>query len=362
MKRIISVIIAFCLINIACLCGCGEPDIVAVSPTEGASVALVNDSMLRFVQNYELGSSDRYVSFKDNFAPKEIELSWTAEGEAKDFEIEVSTNFDFKNAERFRTTESKLILEELLVNYTYYWRVRAIYDDGESLSEVFTFNTENTPRTIKINGVSNTRDIGGKNTSSGKRVKQKMAYRGAYLDEIGEIGREKALGFYDIKTDLDLRREAEGTAGSGSPLGEDVQYINYSCPYYLGGNGIDSYENQANLASAIKVFADEKNYPIYFHCSVGRDRTSMIAMLILGLLGVSETDICIDYETSAFSYRGTMDKASMDDMARAFSNTMGYILMATGERDFDDACEAFLLSIGVSGSEIASIRAIMLED
>ena len=38
---------------------------------------------------------------------------------------------------------------------------------------------------------------------------------------------------YKIKTDLDLRKSGEGTAGTKSPLGNDVNYINIQgqCQY-----------------------------------------------------------------------------------------------------------------------------------
>ena len=190
-----------------------------------------------------------------------------------------------------------------------------------------------------------------------------MAFRGAYLDEIKPAGKVKALETYGIKTDLDLRKAQEGTAGSASPLGETVRYINYSCPYYWGGDsGINNPNNHENLANAIRVFADEANYPIFFHCSVGRDRTSMVAMLIEGILGVSEDDVFIDYETSAFSYRGTLDGTSMSHMVNTFMNTVSSLWVYTGERELQAACETFLLSIGVTQAEIDSIRSILLED
>ena len=35
-----------------------------------------------------------------------------------------------------------------------------------------------------------------------------------------------------------------------------------------------------------------------FHCAAGKDRTGLLAALLLGLLGVSETDILVDYAHS----------------------------------------------------------------
>lgn len=341
----------------------GDPSIQALTPSEGETVVLVNDDMADFLGSYERGISEGFVTHSDNFAPVGIELSWTAEGTPMEYTVLVATDKAFSDAKTYVVSESSLTLQDLFVNYTYYWKVTAKYEAEEKTSKIFTFMTANTPRTIHMEGVSNTRDIGGKITASGKKVKQGMAFRGAYLDEIKPAGKVKFLETYGIKTDLDLRKAAEGTAGKGSPLGEGVTYFNYSCPYYWGGEtGIDNAKNYENLANAIRVFANEKNYPIFFHCSVGRDRTSMVAMLIEGLLGVSEDDIFIDYETSAFSYRGTLDGTSMTHMVNIFQTTYTQLFIKSEKGDFQAACEAYLLSIGVTQAEIDSIKSILLED
>ena len=341
----------------------GDSSIQALTPSEGETVVLVNEHMQDFIASYGNGISQEYVTHTDNFAPVGVELSWTAEGTPTEYVVLVDTDKTFASPDTYTVTTTSLTLQDLFVNYTYYWKVTAKYGKEEKTSKAFMFMTANTPRTIEIDGVSNTRDIGGKITMSGQKVKQGMAYRGAYLDEIKPAGKVKALETYGIKTDLDLRKAAEGTAGKGSPLGEEVYYVNYSCPYYWGGlTGIDNAKNHENLANAIRVFADKDNYPIFFHCSVGRDRTSMIAMLIEGLLGVGEEDLFIDYETSAFSYRGTLDGTSMEHMVNTFDTTYRHLRLFDEGGDFQAACVNFLLSIGITQAEIDSIRAILLEN
>lgn len=368
-KGISAIAIGLCLCMSAMVaCGkskdenTGDASIKALTPSEGGTVVLVNEDVAEFVGSYERGSSEKFVTHTDNFAPLGVKLSWSAEGTPTEYAVTVSTDKNFLNAKTYTVTKNRLTLEDLFVNYTYYWKVTAKYETEEKTSKYFTFSTANTPRTIDIEGVSNTRDIGGKITANGKRIKQGMAFRGAYLDEIKPAGKVKALETYGIKTDLDLRKAGEGTAGIGSPLGEEVRYFNYSSPYYWGGeNGIDNVNNYENLANAIRVFADETNYPVFFHCSVGRDRTSMVAMLIEGLLGVCEEDLFIDYETSAFSYRGTLDGTSMVKMVDKFHTTYVHLLVKNEERDFQAACESYLLSIGVTQSEIDNIKRILLE-
>jgi len=42
--------------------------------------------------------------------------------------------------------------------------------------------------------------------------------------------------------------------------------------------------------------ADPANHPMVFHCTAGKDRTGLMAMLLLGALGVPDEDIVRDYE------------------------------------------------------------------
>lgn len=341
-----------------------EMTIKAVSPKDKKKVSLVNSDVQAFLEAYDIGASEDYATGEDHFAMKGLDLVWESEVDADQYEIQISTSEDLADALVLTTEETTLHVDDLLVNTQYYWQITAETDDGEVASEVYTFTTYATPRTISIDGVSNTRDIGGKTTVDGKKIKQGMIYRGAYLDEITPSGITQALEKYGIKTDLDVRKAAEGTAGMGSPLGSGVKYVQYSCPYYLGSQGINNEANWENLANAIKTFAQEENYPIYFHCSLGRDRTAMVALLLEGLLGATMEDMTIDYEMSFFSSRGCVDGAKPRDMVATFINTRRYLETYDSDKSlsFAQQCEKYLLDIGVTQAEIDAIREIMLEN
>ena len=42
------------------------------------------------------------------------------------------------------------------------------------------------------------------------------------------------------------------------------------------------------IAASLRLFADSTNFPILVHCVHGKDRTGLIAMLLLGLCDVEE--------------------------------------------------------------------------
>jgi protein-tyrosine phosphatase len=48
----------------------------------------------------------------------------------------------------------------------------------------------------------------------------------------------------------------------------------------------------------LAVLADPAAYPAVFHCAAGKDRTGLLAAVVLGLLGVSDDDIIADYALS----------------------------------------------------------------
>ena len=85
-----------------------------------------------------------------------------------------------------------------------------------------------------------------------------------------------------------------------SPLGETVQYIRHNTPIYAK---IFTDRGKGSTAANFKVFCDEANYPIYFHCIGGADRTGSLAFILEAVLGVPEKEIELDYERTFYPYQ-----------------------------------------------------------
>ncbi|MBR2023480.1 MAG: tyrosine-protein phosphatase [Clostridia bacterium] len=56
-----------------------------------------------------------------------------------------------------------------------------------------------------------------------------------------------------------------------------------------------------SLYNAFKLFTDESNSPILFHCTHGADRTGTFAFLLSGMLGVGIDDLYRDFELTVFA-------------------------------------------------------------
>ncbi len=335
-----------------------------VTPVEDEKITLANEEVFTWWKTFHWVKTDTepFCQQKaDLYYPIPVTFSWRVAEEPDYYRLTISLNADLCDGESYLLSEPTLTLEHLFVSSVYYWQVDAVYADRTLRSALYSFETVDSPRALRIEGVSNTRDIGGMAAADGYRIKQGMVYRGGKLEDITPEGRDFFVNVLGLKTDLDLRTVGEGGAGVKSPLGDHINYVNMTGRYYVGGTGISNEEGKAAFAEEVRLFADPDNYPIYIHCSLGRDRTGTLALVIEGLLGVDKNTLMMDYELSFFSVTGTLDNASVAGMRGAIRPTYDYLNSFEGE-NFSERVENYLLSIGITAEEIASIREILLEE
>jgi hypothetical protein len=196
------------------------------------------------------------------------------------------------------------------------------------------------------------RDIGGWKTADGRNIKYGLLYRGTELDGgveptycLTKEGVVDMLYELGIRYDMDLRAESDN---KGNALGNDVIHKNFPVSMY---SYIFDENNNEIVRSIFAELANKDNYPIYMHCTYGRDRTGTICYLLEALLGVSDRDLRKEYELSAF-------KDSYADL-ESYAAFVSRINMLEGNTT-QEKVEGYLLSIGVTDEEIANIREIFL--
>ena len=113
----------------------------------------------------------------------------------------------------------------------------------------------------------------------------------------------------------------------------------------------------------VKCMREDK--PVFFHCSIGSDRTGTMAILLLGALGVPEPDVCKDYELSYFAPEAWSMTNGVCNRTRTnksrYLDAINYLLKF-GKGNFRDHVESYLLSIGVAQKDIDDFRSMMLMD
>ncbi len=345
-----------------------EDGLLVLTPMAGMETAKAGDAVAALIENYVPGKSDSIKTGEDIYHRKATTLKWISYENVSSYTVVVGTKEDLSDGITYVTADCTLEVMNLLADTDYYWTVSA----GSYTSPIATFHTEDTVRTLTIEGITNTRDGGGWDTVDGGKIKQGMYYRGGQLEKsndvtgITEEGKQFMLNQLGIKADLDLRGDQGGSA-----LGQTVKYLPYSAPYYWGGNtgiGPDMEEHyRVALANAVRSFANADNYPMYVHCSLGRDRTGTVCFLINALCGVSEQNLYLDYELSMLA-----SCTKVDDYATTFvdhnftglyNGILGYATSAgkTG-CTIQEAVEYYLINrLGITQSEIANIRNLLVE-
>ena len=238
-------------------------------------------------------------------------------------------------------------------------------------SPIASFVTEDlAPRWIVTEGdVGNIRDLGGRIGRDGRRIRQGLIYRGqAFNDNSvnGEVqGRSRLTvgdiryltGTLGIKTDLDLRGIGETADMTGSPLGKGVKHVlRYSYKY----KDLFGPEGMKTMAENFRLFCDRKNYPVYFHCIAGADRTGSLAYVLNAVLGVNRQELETDWE--ATFYPNIPDENPDPDFWRRESHfNDGFAKYGDVDTPWNERIVLYLKSCGITDAEIETFRAMMLE-
>jgi hypothetical protein len=271
--------------------------------------------------------------------------------------LELSESASFNQVQKYdwNTDERSTEIYNLKVATTYYYRLNLTLSNGAFVGTNGQFTTKDTPRILNIEGAVNVRDIGGWRLEGGGKIRQGMLFRGSELDGavekkycITQKGQKEMTSVLGVRYDMDLRGK-ESTNSTYDALGKNVVHKYYNAPMYSAALNEDQRET---IKSIFSDLANKDNYPLYMHCTYGRDRTGTICYLLEALLGVSDKDMYKDYELSAFtdSYINTNEFVALNTLVSTLSGN------TTKEK-----VEGYLLSIGVTPEEIASIREILIE-
>lgn len=173
-------------------------------------------------------------------------------------------------------------------------------------------DAETPGRHIALEGAVNFRDLGGYETTDGRRVRWRTLFRADGLSGLTQTDRGviRQLG---IATVVDLRTSAE-LEGGRFPV-EEIPVDFHHVPLLDTVPDPDSFDLTPGMLAAqyetiaadaapqigriLGLVASEETHPVIIHCTAGKDRTGVLVAVLLGVLGVPDETIVEDYALSA---------------------------------------------------------------
>ena len=217
----------------------------------------------------------------------------------------------------------------------------------------------------------NVRELGGYAARKGSVTKYHQFLRTDNLTNITEEDKNFLLG-YGVRAVIDLRGREE-TLIYPNPFREhpDVTYINL--PFItdtvldmraVKEEGFKPEQFCINLveykdmaAQIFRFILAHEDGCVLFHCQAGKDRTGILAMLLLGIAGVSREDIIANYQVSHTYLRDHVELRIHDGLEELEYSRPQWIAAAYDHVMTEyGSFRNYLLSAGLKKKEIRKIR------
>lgn len=191
-------------------------------------------------------------------------------------------------------------------------------------------------RRLRLDGATNLRDIGGYPTTDGAHSAWGRVFRGGRLDELTDRDHEilAALGIdavFDLRSEAEAERQPDrlwpGVRHVHLPMSSDVAVKRGFLDRIIGGHITEFTKEQMadgylrmlesfpqSLGQIATAVAGGER--ILIHCTAGKDRTGIAAMMLLGIAGVGDSWLLDDYEISV-RYRTPGIVQQFSDQVRA---------------------------------------------
>jgi protein-tyrosine phosphatase len=244
-----------------------------------------------------------------------------------------------------------------------------------------------TVRRVVLESCQNFRDLGGYPTNDGRHVRWRRLFRSDTLHRLtqADVVVLRELG---IKVVIDLRspNEIEQTGRVSEEVG--AAYHHFSMfddvvqrtaaemptePPPPGAGYVEMLRSAGDaIADATRALVDAAGQPAVIHCTAGKDRTGILAGLLLSALGIADADVAADYElTNECRVERDAYLAVHDPTYLAMLRSLPpWMRKADGEamrtviKDVSDrfgSARGYLASLGISAQEMATLEQALLE-
>lgn len=264
---------------------------------------------------------------------------------------------------------------------------------------------------IPLEGIFNTRDLGGMETADGKKIKSRRLIRSGELFNISENDKSVLTEQYNLKKVVDFRTGAERSE-KPDPTLENVQYIwapimseeamgithdeeserdviaelfsylqenQITLVDYMTGIYIillSTQQAQREYSRFFRELLSNENGSVLWHCSAGKDRVGVGTALLLTALGVPREVIIEDYlMTNTFTnseYENAVkflksqnaDETVINGIEGVFKVRESYIMASLKyiEENYGSVNEYINKALGITKDEITDLRNMYLEN
>jgi protein-tyrosine phosphatase len=199
-------------------------------------------------------------------------------------------------------------------------------------------------RHIRLEGAFNVRDLGGYVTDTGAITRWRAVLRADGLHDLSanDIGRLLDMG---LKTVIDLRSQIELELQPSPFLRHnDVRYNHIPlfaqlAPVDMLTRGSGTFDLAARYVDAVNrcrgamgqvlgAVADADDGIVLFNCSAGKDRTGLVAAMLLSLAGVDDDQIAADYALTGNVAAALLDRLREQACARGLAQDVAAGLLS----------------------------------
>lgn len=237
---------------------------------------------------------------------------------------------------------------------------------------------------IALQGAYNVRDLGGYLTSDGRKTRRGVFFRADSLHRL-DAGEQAALLALGLRGIVDLRHAGELERSPNVFAASDrVAYTNISLYGQFSREGerpappqslFDVYQgllqySQQPIKQALDLLLTPEAQPALFHCTAGKDRTGVIAALLLDAVGVPHETIAEDYALTSVLIAPLIEELrahrppmmtpeQYEPLLRADApemlQTLEHLANVYG------GGRAYMTQIGISAAQIAHLEAVFVE-
>lgn len=234
------------------------------------------------------------------------------------------------------------------------------------------------PAHIPLEGLCNARHLGGYKTADGSLTRAEAFVRCEGPEKITAADMERLYRF-GIRMVIDLRSPEE-TAAAPNPMATDGRFVFLNIPVFqtdaspeaLTKSGIPMGELYIYMLDHCKpafqqIFSAilDAQGGVLFHCSAGKDRTGVLAALLLLLAGVDEETVVQEYTYTQTLLAPVIERLRNhvpEGVSMAYAEDMlsarpAYIKAAIAHlKEIYHSAEGYLFALGFSREKTEAIR------